>query len=350
MENNHKHISQDEFKSYLAGKMTAQEKVAFEQFVENDPFAKEALDGFLLLENNAKAIELINNEATLLANKTGFDAPQSNKKIPLFRIVALAASLIFVVGGVFFTYQFLQNNNQIAEANNEFIEEQNLEENRRRRINSDLSINESAMEEDALEMPSAFEINKKETVKQEVLDVDYKKNEAPKTISKEETSVPIADSFFELNDKKTTHESAGSPNVVSKEAQRATALQSEVNNSEPVTSAINFSKGYEKFQEGSFNEAISFFNEAIKNQEKVIESNYYVGMSYYYQKKYTKAIKSYDTVLNMGSNSLTNNTKWYKANALIEAGKKSEAKVILTELVETNSSFKGLASDLLNSL
>jgi TolA-binding protein len=352
MENNYKHISQNEFKKYLAGKMTAQEKAAFEQWVENDPFAKEALEGFLLLENNTKAIELIESESKLLTEKTGYVSKNGAKGIPLFRVIGIAASLILVVGGVVFSYQLLQNNNQLAEASSETHLEFKTPKKERKLKKDAYHSNDSIYElfEEEQELAIPIQTQKKIDLP-EIKEENILEKSVANIIADNEDSKPAAPLFSNtFKEEDSVSESAGSSSFESRSAAKTTVVAESIVQQDANISTLSYNKGYEKFQEGNFDQAISFFNESISNQEKVTESNYYIGMSLYYQKKYNKAIKSYDTVIKTGSGGLVNNAKWYKANALIELGKKSDAKVILENLIENNSTFKTQAIEILKSL
>ena len=65
--------------------------------------------------------------------------------------------------------------------------------------------------------------------------------------------------------------------------------------------------------------------------------------------KGTKAMKAFDNVIGSAS-SLKNNAKWYKASILVDKGKNAEAKTLLLELVNSNSSFKQSAQEKLDNL
>lgn len=346
MENNREHILPHEFEAYLSGRMSAEEKAAFELRVENDPFAKEALEGFLLLENNAKATALINDQITAIETKTGYKPEKKGIKISLFKVLSIAASLIIVIGGLFITRNFLQDKNSgLSEAKTEDNAEDLYFESRgRKEFSFDA---DSEILEESSEVVSIFE-TPKETPKQDKkeekpISADILKKESAEKILSETPSQVQENVFSDLAATSRT-ESMGSA-----KSAPASAAAKEYEDDLSVSQS-NFDKGYAVFEKGNFNESIKYFSESIKENKKVIESYYYSGLSYYYQNKYNNAIKAFDIVINDSYHVLANNAKWYKADIYIKQGRKQDARTILQELIDSNSYFKKQAEEAIKKL
>lgn len=350
MENKHQHILPHEFEAYLLGKMSADEKAAFELRVENDPFAKEALEGFISLENNAKATGLIKEQINIIENKTGYKKENKALKIPLFKILSIAASIIVVIGGLFFSWNFLQDKNggmseaKTSEKSEEFdFKTRTRKENFFDEKTEDVYESEEETSEVVSIAENAMAISKEEKKETKpVSETSSSKEVAQKTLS-ESPSISSQNDFYDIAEVSKPESlgaaRANSPSAVSEESVSDFSL-----------TQTNFEKGYSFFEKGNFNESIKYFSESIKENRKVIESYYYSGLSYYYQNKYNNAIKAFDIVISDNYHVLANNAKWYKADIYIKQGRKEDARVILQELIDSNSYFKKQAEEAIKKL
>ena len=72
LENQHNGF--DVFRKYYTGEMTAKEVAVFEKNLAEDPFAQDAYDGFLMIENNFQRISFIEETNMVFKEKAGIEA------------------------------------------------------------------------------------------------------------------------------------------------------------------------------------------------------------------------------------------------------------------------------------
>jgi tetratricopeptide (TPR) repeat protein len=363
MENNKEHISSREFEAYLSGKMSASERAAFESRVQNDPFAQEALEGYLLLEDNKKAVGLIRDTDNLIEAVIGVAPPAKRINLSYFKFAAMAAILVLAFGVFFWSTKLLENNEQMAQA--EMAEEELIEA-----VTEDVEFeaprpdtetiyffdDDNARKDKVRDNTDRFtEHEIKEPIKKTEALVVESKPEKP--VKKEERSL-----MADVKPEKTTQEAAKKEQkpVVAAPEQVQPAVSSANKLAAPVKSDVSagaapiekspFDLGMEQFRKNNFQEAIKFFNESIRSNSRVMDSYFYSGLSYSRISQNSNAIRSFDVVIRDGKSQLVGNAKWHKAEVLIKQGEKEEAKEILRDLVETDSQYKTPAKELLKTL
>ncbi|MCW3127947.1 MAG: hypothetical protein JWO03_3605, partial [Bacteroidetes bacterium] len=108
-----------------------------------------------------------------------------------------------------------------------------------------------------------------------------------------------------------------------------------------VTPTDNLRAARTLFDAGDFKEAGKVYNKVLSDQPDNADALYFGGICEYHNGKNRQAEKSFDKLLK--ANQYVEGSKWYKAQVLIERGKKDEAKQLLRDLINTNSSFKDRA-------
>jgi tetratricopeptide (TPR) repeat protein len=93
------------------------------------------------------------------------------------------------------------------------------------------------------------------------------------------------------------------------------------------------------FNAGDYQTAGEQFNAILKKDPNNADALYYGGICDYINNTNTKGEKNFDKLLKNG-NRYIEGSKWYKANILIQKGKKEEARKLLNDLANTNSSYK----------
>ncbi|MCU0432898.1 MAG: tetratricopeptide repeat protein [Bacteroidia bacterium] len=91
-------------------------------------------------------------------------------------------------------------------------------------------------------------------------------------------------------------------------------------------------------------------SQAEAESEMPSNPNYTLGMSLMQQKKYNEAIAQFDKVLAVKTNLNYSDAQWQKALALIQLGKKEEARTLLQEIVAGNGTYKARAEAELKKL
>jgi tetratricopeptide (TPR) repeat protein len=96
------------------------------------------------------------------------------------------------------------------------------------------------------------------------------------------------------------------------------------------------------FDAGDYKTAAKKYNDILSDQPDNADALYFGGISEYLDGKNRQAEKRFDKLLK--TNLYTDGSKWYKANVLIDRGKKDEAKQLLRDLINSNSTFKDRAT------
>ncbi|MBL4715568.1 MAG: zf-HC2 domain-containing protein [Bacteroidia bacterium] len=78
--------------------------------------------------------------------------------------------------------------------------------------------------------------------------------------------------------------------------------------------------------------------------------NFQIGLEYYKQSKFKKAIPYFDKVLQNKSNEKYENAKWFKALSLIELQKIKEARKLLEEIIDDDGEYKTQAEEKLREI
>lgn len=363
MKTNNEHSNFKNFRNYYTGNMSSEEKVDFENQLEEDSFAKEAYEGFLLLENDFARISAIENTNMVLKNKFGIDS--NSNTLPLKYILSIAATLVLFLGSYFLIQSDL------------FSENQNLADNHQKEVTiSDivkeesvkLEVIDSFVEYDTIE---SVDESENERILQNEVAVTNVVIEKPAT---EKATKPAAVQVKEpeqlsglaSDKKKPIKEKSISTEEVFTEEQPQPQIQKAYDKNEQLSNTVyaddsevlepeiaknisEYKKGIIAYNKSEYPKAIKHFNSSITENKSLSGSNYYIAMSYFNQDKSQKAIKYFDITINKGS-TFTDNAMWYKSLTLLNKGEKAEAKTLLNQIVTSNSSFKNAAIKKLESL
>jgi len=371
------HNDFETFRNYYTGKMSPEEKSNFENSLEKDPFAKDAYEGFLLLENDFDRISAIENSNMKIKEFLGLET--SKAIFPIKTFVAIAASLVVLLGSYFFiSTNFYSNNkeNSIAENNIKKQEKVIEEEPEEPKIDevvvendnvSDSTINNDTFTIKDVEQETYFynvDVNKDETklndkienTKVSNLEREEKVLNGNKS-SKQKKQINF-DDYYKNNDKNTEveaeeiiEEGRTSTTDVAPISVMNTVVydDSELKEStEKQESNISeYKKGIAAYNKSEYVKAIKFFNNSLNKNKSISHSNFYIGMSYFNQGKHSKAIKYFDKVLNT---SLKNKAEWYKALSLLNKGNRTEGIKLLNKIANSDSVFSTAALNKLNNL
>lgn len=107
------HINFETFRKYFSGAMSAAEKSAFEKNIENDPFAQDAYEGFLILETDAARVSALDSTNSKFKEKVGLG--KNDNVFPIKTLVGIAASVVLLVGSIYLFQNNFNEKNAIAE-------------------------------------------------------------------------------------------------------------------------------------------------------------------------------------------------------------------------------------------
>ena len=105
-------------------------------------------------------------------------------------------------------------------------------------------------------------------------------------------------------------------------------------------------KGLFKFKKEKYSEAIVIFDEILKQYPNDINALFYNGLSFYKLKKYNKAIKYFNLVINDKINIFDQEAEWNKALCLLETNK-AEGKKLLQKIADDAGFYSQKAMNLL---
>ena len=354
MELKNQHIDFNSFRKYYTGAMSSDEKINFEKNIDSDPFAKEAFEGFLLLENDFNRISSIENTNIALKEKFGIEEKST---FPIKSIFAIAATMVVLIGSYFAISSNFKNQNEFAEHKTESIEsivinndELGLQDNSTNEIYDSLDFSNDTLKEIAddnivieeTEIKNSKEksiYENKKTNKTDKADIEIIK-QTPKT--KKQISAEQFD--FYRNQKKSENKVVANSSKDEINVNAVTEVSSTTSNSiyyepesiVPTTENTNYKKGIVAFNNKEYSKAIRLLNTSIYQKKNISSSNYYLGLISYNQNKPTKAIKYFDKMIHSNS-SFKEDAQWYKSLALIRRGNKNDALILLKKIINSNS-------------
>ncbi|MGB1247732.1 MAG: tetratricopeptide repeat protein [Chitinophagales bacterium] len=384
MDENKKHINAENWQRFFNHRMAEKEKSSFLDEVEQDDFAREAMEGFDSIGDNEKSQLLIKKIQKQVRN-TEFKSQSNKRKIfpIIYKVGAIAASFTLLIGSVFFFVDtFSTNNETLAEAS---VEEEKLEstfeiidlkdEPIETENTEDIAVLLAEMDgvaiadEEILEenSNSSIDLGKDDRIILAVDNIAVPGNQdterAYETIVTNGYFAPEDDAeIVEMEEEVEYGSVAPSPATITTSESLDIAKKEKVNNEQDLFNDFNISQGgignsatdfyqigLSTYQSGDYTNSIYYFEQSIKNGYNTIESNYYAGLSNYYLGNQNTAIKHFDNVI-ANNATFSSSAKWYKAELLIKKGKTKQAKNIYQDLIDSNSTFKDQAQEILDSL
>lgn len=348
------------FKKYFHPNTDAQQKEVLQNEIEMDSFEKEALEGFNSLGDSKQVLAAMQAIEIKIAERTGLEK-ESNLKFPLWRTLGIAASVLFIALGAFTLSKFIEKEDNHLAVNSETnsVELEPIVEDEVLDLESgfdsfEVVESQSLMQQDAIVKTKIDELKPteekslkdKKVVSPTVSSPTYFKEEMMEESNDVAMDFTISDAEEEVagkGDKQFSKEERSASSTSKVVEQNLSALNQEYN------SDSDFDLAKAKYAAGDFNTAIVLFEKTANNSELKNESNFYIGMSNFNLGKSNKAIKAFDAVIASPS-PLKNNSKWFKSLLLLDKGQTSDAKKLLTELANGNSTFKQQAQDKLKSL
>lgn len=374
--------------AYLKGELSPKDTAEFEKLLASDPFAREALEG-LHTANIPKLKATFAEISHKIQDQSGSAKSESKKSFTLFfQYAAVAALVAIFIGVAFFTTNYFNEQAQKL-ALNEKGQETIAQEATPLFHEADSQI----LQSETLNTPDSLPSIEKSLVTQNFeheissiadsnlhatnADIAAKQQTiAPKTTAPLMPPPPVSTKQTEKTPaektqvKKPEKEIAKQANTAQTKTVQTTTnntpkagTQADATASSTIQSNVSTSKNTvvesaEKHSE-SMDDAMNSFNnrdykDAAKKFSKIsskdpsnLDAIYFEGISQFINGDNNKALKNFDKLLNTGAKH-SDGSKWYKAQILLKKGKKEEAKKLLNELKEGNSSFKERAIKKLN--
>lgn len=108
-------------------------------------------------------------------------------------------------------------------------------------------------------------------------------------------------------------------------------------------SVVTIDDAMRSFNGGDYKKSSQQFDEILRESPRSADALYFGGISDYINGNTKKSEKNFDKLLKEGTK-FVDGSKWYKANILLQKGKKEEAKKLLDELSNTGGSYRERAT------
>lgn len=375
----HGMISEEAMLAYLQNTLSEQDKQQFEKLLLEDPFAQEALEGLQTAQNIPSVTKSI---ASVKKNVRERSGAKETKIIQLhWTNYAWAAAVFGLLIGIGFlmlnyvgnkTESIAQNQDKTvdtetslmegnedgplfkSEAVDSVITEQPVEQADTVGYRTPVEEDKTAKDNSVLltKKPEAGTDDKTVTAtgagkqgNEQVVSappVTTQNNQAAmtsepakKTAIKEEATNAKSQKKIEDVEVATMSEKK----TVKKDKSAGTTVTMSDMNAASKNKDAGINEAMKNFNAGEYEKSGSQFSEVLKKDPNNADALYFGGISDYINNTNAKGEKNFDKLLKSGSR-YTEGSKWYKANILIQKGKTTEAKKLLNDLANSNSSYK----------
>jgi hypothetical protein len=105
-------------------------------------------------------------------------------------------------------------------------------------------------------------------------------------------------------------------------------------------------KSMERFAAGDYKKALTNYNVILEQYKEDLNALFYGGLCYYNLQKYDKALHYFDLILTQQLNAFKEEAAWYKAKSLIKLERRSEAIRVLEDIIAGGGFYSKDAIDL----
>lgn len=106
----------------------------------------------------------------------------------------------------------------------------------------------------------------------------------------------------------------------------------------------------EHYEERDYETALALFEEVLEARQNDMAVNLYSGISYMEEEKYQKATNSFNHIITNKDNLFIEQAKWYLSMCYVKTENVEKAKLVLNEIIEEDSYYKGQAKKVLKDL
>ena len=156
--------------------------------------------------------------------------------------------------------------------------------------------------------------------------------------------IVIISSIFLFSNRDINPRKLASKSIASYEPGTASRSSSSV-------SDINFNRAVECYNNGEYIKAIDLLEGLISSQDNnSIKSDYLLGISHMKIEEYKEAISPFKKVVDQNDNLFIEQAKWYLSICYLNTNETEKAKELLTEIKNSDSKYRKLASKNLKKL
>ncbi len=365
-------ITEEAMLAYLNGILTPEDTAKFEQLIDEDPFAREALEG-LQTSNVLHLKTTFKEQNQNIAEQSGTKQHVSTISFTAITRYAVAAALVgLLVGLGFLVTNYINNQpkqlametaqdkgDNMPEARplmeaEETPESDAVTENDTAVLNQIEEVESPpvAQEFKAAEPESKPEIKAEPVVKKaEVIVADKKEEERKKAAlqAKEQTQKVVANSSGSAG--------AATPNTTAPSATIARAqsdddaAKSKSNAKDEIASDYNdnMDAAMQSFNNHDYKAASKQFGKILNKEPDNKDALYFQSVSEYINGNSKSALKGFEKLLEQNTKHIEG-SKYYKSQILLKKGKKDEARALLEELSRSTGAFKQRAVEKLEEM
>ena len=371
-------ITEEAMLAYLNGTLTPEDTAKFEHLLEEDPFAREALEG--LQTSNAVHLKTTFKELNqTIAERSGTEQQVSSINLQAITRYAIAAALIgLMVGLGFLIANYINNQPKQLAMEATQLDEENVPEALPLMQPEEVAVVDSVVEPATTDSTQSEDFSLAPISVQEFRSTEPELKQVTKTEPKVEPSakkaeVIVADIKREDEKKaaallakerstKTTPVTASggavaaAPNVPSRAQSddmnsTAIAAKSKSNAREEIASDGDgdMDVAMQSFNSHDYKAASNQFNKILDKEPENKDALYFQSVSEYINGNSKGALKGFEKLLDQNSKHVEG-SKYYKSQILLKKGKKEEARALLEELSRSNGVFKQRAVEKLGEL
>jgi tetratricopeptide (TPR) repeat protein len=368
-------------KGYIQNTLTKEEKAIVENAIQNDPFVADALDGLKSSKDIEKTADTIQGIQSTINQKTR--KKQTRKIFALSPRIAIAASLVLLLGITGLFYYNAQNKSNSDQVFAEHFEKYELRKENKKNTSSS-SKDETAVQSDdninvsgvatndgysqpkdqfspsevteplpVLDVPQDnvvpdLEIEEKDVENEEIVEMGPDENIVAESmadsistnrgISAQDGSKSIslspAPEITEIHVEKTS----------AYKTNRKTKFNNDIDISGLVKNAENF------YNQDNYSEAATKYDEILKLDPDNTNALFYLGQCKLELQQPKEALQNFNAVLKQPANIFTEAAQWYKALSLIKMNKINKAKKELQQIMQNQGEYAKRADELLKSL
>jgi tetratricopeptide (TPR) repeat protein len=334
-------VTEEALTAYLQNKLSPEEKQQLEKLLQEDPFARDALEGLQSSANQTGVHTSISALNKKVRERSGL---KEHKRLKLHWVsyawAAVVLGLLIGIGFVMVNFLNRKDNNLAVNSNKENVTapalplKDTMVSEKPKVVMADSTVSSRPVTDTATVSVTGGAAQSKPAPTEPQKEADNVAanpvtNKAPQPVALQ-TTVPSGQKAAEFSKSKADTSKHITANAykynlaVTPDNKDAGALQDDAMKS---------------FNSGDYATAGDDFDKILKHDPDNADALYFGGISDYINGKTAKSENNFDKLLKKG-NKYMEGSKWYKANILIKKGHSDAAKPLLQDLSNSNGSYK----------
>ncbi len=335
-------VTEEALTAYLQNKLSPDEKQQLEKLLQEDPFARDALEGLQNSSNQAAVHTSVSSLNKKVRERSGL---KERKGLKLHWVnyawAAVVFGLLVAIGFVMVNFLNKKDNNLALNSSKENMTAPSIVSKdtaavseRPKVLVADSSVT-NATGSDTVAAAVTGSPAQIKPVPNQAKNLDDKITPNPASTKPIQASAP----------QNTTagNQKVAEPAKSKTDTSKASHINANKNALQPVTdtrdAATVMDEAMKSFNSGDYAASGDNFDKILKHDPDNTDALYFGGISDYINGKTGKSENNFDKLLKKG-NKYIEGSKWYKANILIKKGHSEAAKPLLQDLSNSNGSYK----------